>query len=209
MQQWLEQHRDAVLASLLVGLGFSFLLGGALFVVKRPLPAPILIQPLDVLPGSTLTPTQTPQPILVYVLGSVIQPGVYALGWDSRVQQAVLAAGGLSPNADPVRVNLAERVHDGQQLYIPALGEAAPVLPTPGTAASSVSNSPQSGSRINLNTADAAALVALPGIGPTLSQRIVDYRQLNGPFAQIDDIKRVKGIGDAIFSQIRDLITVE
>jgi competence protein ComEA len=126
------------------------------------------------------------------------------------VQQAIAAAGGTTLDADLVRVNLAERVHDEQQVYVPSQHEAmTPTLPTAVPRPTSATLLSLPGQRININTATVDALVALPGIGPTLAQRIVEYRQANGPFSRPEDIKKVKGIGDGIFSEIKDWITVE
>jgi competence protein ComEA len=146
----------------------------------------------------------------VYVSGAVAHPGVYALPWDSRVEQAVAAAGGGTADADLLRVNLAQRVHDEQQIYVPHKSEAVtPVLPTPVPPTPIAGTSSIPGQKVNINTASAAELEALPGIGPVLAQRIIDYRQTNGPFRTPEDMKRVKGIGDVTFERLRDLITAE
>jgi len=208
--QMVRKHREAVTVGVLLSLMFAIALGAVLFTAKRPNAAPIVIQSITPLPTSTRAPTATPQSILVYVAGAVTLPGVYVVPWDSRVQQAIAAAGGSTLNADLVRVNLAERVHDGQQVYVPAQNEAVtPALPTPVAQPTSGILLSLPGQRININTASADALVALPGIGPTLAQRIVEYRQANGPFNKPEDIKQVKGIGDGIFAEIKDWITVE
>ncbi|HAL61824.1 MAG TPA: competence protein ComEA, partial [Chloroflexi bacterium] len=100
-------------------------------------------------------------------------------------------------------VNLAKRVYDEEQIYVPRLGEENPPLPPP-----SGSSGGQAGGKININTASAAELETLPGIGPVLAQRVVDYREANGPFAAIEDIKNVRGIGEATFEEIKELIFV-
>jgi competence protein ComEA len=210
MGLWLREHREGVTVGLVLSLVFSIAFGGVLWKVKRPAPAPIVIQSITPFPTLTAAPTATPQAIIVYVLGAVAQPGVYTLPWDSRVQQAIAAAGGATLDADLVRVNLAQRLQDEQQVYVPARDEAVtPTLPTaiPRPTGPALLSLPGPG--ININTASVDALVALPGIGPTLAQRIVDYRQANGPFSRPEDIKKVKGIGDGIFAEIKDWITVE
>jgi competence protein ComEA len=127
---------------------------------------------------------------------------VYPLPPDSIVKDALLAAGGATDDADLDRINLALPVADGQHVYVPRLGEVdLPVQPP--------SSQPATGSKININTADAATLESLPGIGPAIAQRIIDYRQANGPFAHIEDIKNVSGIGDGILSKIQDLIVTK
>ncbi|MBC7262248.1 MAG: ComEA family DNA-binding protein [Chloroflexi bacterium] len=206
----MEKHREAVGVGTLMGLISLGALGAMLFFIRKPAPASIVIYPITPPAAQTRVPTATPGPILVYVSGAVASPGVYAIPWDSRVEQAVYAAGGALAEADLVRVNLAQRVYDEQQIYVPYKNEqATPILPTtvPRVISSGMSSAP--GQKININTASAGELETLPGIGPTLAQRIVDYRQSNGSFQRPEDIKKVKGIGDGIFAQIKDLITVE
>lgn len=168
--------------------------GGALFYLRWPRPSPIeIIEP-------TPAPASTPGEMGVYVVGAVMTPGVYFLSHGSRVADALEAAGGSTEEADLVRVNLAKRVYDEEQVYVPRLGEENPPLP--------LSTGAEAGGKINIDTATPAELETLPGIGPVLSQRIVDYRKANGPFATIEDIKNVQGIGEAIFEGLKELIFV-
>jgi competence protein ComEA len=126
----------------------------------------------------------------------------------------VEAAGGLASDADQDKVNLADTVRDGQQLYIPHLNTPAPPSPTPmsGTTGNSTAIGASSGARadglVNINTASTAELQTLHGIGPAFAERIIAYRQANGPFADPADIKKVKGIGDAVYEQNKARITV-
>lgn len=204
------KHREGVAVGALISLISLGTLGAMLFFIHKPAPAPIVIHPIMPPVAQTRMPTTTPGPIQVYVSGAVARPGVYAIPWNSRVEQAIYAAGGAIADADLVRVNLAQRVYDEQQIYVPYKDEqVTPVLPTavPHVISSGMFSAP--GQKVNINTASAGELETLPGIGPTLAQRIVDYRQSNGPFQRSEDIKKVKGIGDGIFAQIKDLITVE
>jgi competence protein ComEA len=183
----------------LVGVLAGFLVAGIIFAVAR-------------VPGGrpvTLDAPPTKPPLEVHVVGAVLRPGVYILLEGSRVQDAVNAAGGLSAEADLDSLNLAAKLEDGQQLDVPYLGSATStvvptvsfrVLPAGATAT-------PSGDQININTASAAELETLPGIGPALAQRIVTYRTEHGPFAHIEDIMNVAGIGPATFDNIKDLIT--
>lgn len=164
-----------------------------------------------VLVEPTVAPTATPAPLVVYVSGAVVHPGVYELPPGSRVVHAIQAAGGLTDEAAPEAVNQAAPLQDGAQVHVPTKEEvetgkvpAAPVqVPAVGPGSS------QAGTPLlNLNTATAAELEALPGIGPTLAARIVEDRQTNGPFATVDDLKRVNGIGDKILERIRPYVTV-
>lgn len=207
MHKWLARHSEAVRTAAATSLVFSIALGGLAIRARRLPPAPIVIHPMTPLPAATRSATDTPGPIKVYVSGAVANPGVYSLSWDSRVEQAIIAAGNATEDADLVRVNLAQRVYDEQQIYVPHKAEdATPMLPTsaPPTA---VTSAP--GHRININTASASELETLSGIGPVLAQRILDYRAANGPFSKPEDVKKVKGIGDGIFQRIQDLITTE
>lgn len=196
MQQWLERYRGF----LLVGLVAAILGGVILFQVRRSSPQPILLSTATPLPSPEATPT--PRPLRVYVSGAVQQPDVYTLPPDSIVKDALLAAGGPAGDADLDRINLASPVADGQHVYVPHLDEENPPVAPP-------SGQRLSGGKVNINAADAAALESLPGIGPTLAQRILDYRQANGPFGQIEDIVQVSGIGPATFEKMRDLITTD
>ncbi len=196
MGSWLERYRGV----LFFGLFLLAVVAVILFQALRPRPEPILLSPPTALPSPETTPT--PRPLRVYVSGAVLHPDVYTLLPDSIVKDALLAAGGPADDADLDRINLALPVADGQHIYVPRQGEEDLPVELP-------SRLPGSGSKVNINTADVAALESLPGIGPALAQRIVDYRQAHGPFVRIEDIMEVSGIGPATFQEIQDLITTE
>lgn len=183
-----------VIAGVLVGL----LAAAALFLSTR---APSG-QPVELLP------TVSPQPIVVYVLGAVQRPGVYSLPPNSRVIDAIQAAGGFSDVATTTEVNVAERLKDGQRLEVPGSGP----LPTPvfiiGSGGLLETPTPIPGDPVNINTADLALLDTLPGIGPTAAQRIIDYRDTNGPFTIVDDLLKIPGIGPVTMEKLRPLVTV-
>jgi competence protein ComEA len=163
-----------------------------------------------------LLPAPTPAPMMVHVSGAVVQPGVYALPRDSRVVDAVQAAGGFSAQADEGAVNMAARLKDGDKLVIPAIGAlppaaGAPEQPPSGESSPGRSSSiPEStsGGLVNINTASLEELQTLPGIGATRAQDIIDYRQAHGGFTTIEDLQNVTGIGTATFERLKDLITV-
>jgi competence protein ComEA len=138
--------------------------------------------------------------VVVSVVGLVAEPGLVTLASGSRVADAIEAAGGLLPDADPASVNLAAVVADGQQV---AVGVPAAAGAASGAAAPSGGGGP-----VNLNTADVAALDGLPGIGPVLAQRIVDHRAQHGPFRQMADLLDVAGIGPAIVDKLADAVTL-
>ncbi len=193
MDDSLARYRPYIAMTLL----FIVILIGTIYVLRRPEPAALTIT------TSTPRATATLALIVVDVRGAVAKPNVYSLPPGSRVQDALLLAGGALDIADISVLNLARKLNDGEQIYVPAMGDATPAL---GTA-------PFSGTPfrklVNINTATMAELDALPGIGPSIAQRIVDYRTQNGPFKKIEDIKKVRGIGDALFKQIENLITVQ
>ena len=152
--------------------------------------------------------------IVVDVDGAVAHPGLYKLPPGSRVQAALAAAGGLSPQADAHRINRAAKLHDGQKLYVLSQGESAPPLAasngqgcegqscTSADGADAGSDAEGQG-LVNINTANATQLTQLPGVGPAIAQKIIDYRTANGPFTSVDDLTKVPGIGAAKLAQIK------
>ena len=139
----------------------------------------------------TLLPTDTPGMLTVYISGAVATPGVYILPEGSRVDAAVQAAGGFLPGAEQQSINLAKLLEDGEQISVPGIVDTSHV----------------NAGRVNINTATVPELDALPGIGTTTAQAIVDYRLEHGPFQAIQDIQNVPGIGPATFDGIKDYIT--
>jgi len=161
--------------------------------------------------------------IMVHVVGQVARPGVVRLALGARVADAVTLAGGASPGADLQHVNLARALLDGEQVYVPRPGETVPPTPGPaagastgagtgaagaGTRAAGQPGGGSSGVVVNLNTADASALDGLPGLGPVLAQRIIDWRTEHGRFTSIEELAEVSGIGEKLLSQIRARVTV-
>lgn len=147
--------------------------------------------------------------IKVYIVGAVRYPGVIEVEEGSRLIDVLELAGGATEEADLERVNLALKVQDEGMYKIPKRGEE---LMDPSSAVSSTAPSIASGQgrqKVNINTADEAMLDTLPGIGPSKAKRIIEYREQNGPFKSIEEIKNVSGIGDKTFEQLKDLITVE
>jgi competence protein ComEA len=152
-------------------------------------------------PDPTSPPTSTPGPIRVHVSGAVHQPDVYKLPAGCIVKDAVAAAGGPTESADLDGINLAVELNDQQQVYVPRQGEVAPMAPA--SAGEGAASGP-----VNINTAPAAELETLPGIGPKTAETIVEYREANGPFGTTEDIMDVPGIGEGTFEKIKDGITV-
>jgi len=152
----------------------------------------------------TLRPAPTETPIIIQIVGAVPRPGVYALAKGSRVQDAISAAGGFLVDADKTTINLARVLEDGEQLEVPYLEGTAPLVITEEPAATEVSST----ELININTASQTELDTLPGIGPTTARKIIEYREANGPFVNVQDIINVSGIGQVTFERIKDMITV-
>ena len=170
--------------------------------------------------GSVEIPDPAPSPvpssgrIVVDVVGAVARPGLHELPVASRVVDAVEAAGGLTAEADRMRLNLAEPLSDGSRLWVPSVGEvAAPsVVAVTGGSGGGGDGAGASGgglaAPLNVNTAGAAALEELPGIGPALAAAIVEHRRRFGPFASVDELTEVSGIGSVKLEQLRPRVTV-
>lgn len=146
-------------------------------------------------------PKREPEEVVVHVAGAVVKSGVYRLPEGSRVVDAVAVAGGAGEEADLDAVNLAQPLIDGQKVWLPKLGEQDGSSMV--DSASGVADS-----KVNINTAGLTELQTLNGIGPSLAQRIIDYRTDSGPFQRIEDIQNVTGIGEKRFLQLKDHITV-
>jgi competence protein ComEA len=183
---------------MVIGIFIGLLVAGLLYLTMRaPAGKPV-----------ELLPSPTPEPIVVYVTGAVQRPGVYKIPRDGRLMDAIQQAGGFQEGADLTQVNLAEKLEDGAQIVIPG----APDVPTPqliiGGGGLLVTPTPPAGQLVNLNTAGVELLEQLPGIGPTTAQKIVDYRDENGPFTRVEDLLKIPGIGPSTLDEIRGLITV-
>ena len=143
--------------------------------------------------------------ITVYVTGAINKPGVVTVREGARTADAVKACGGLLPTADGDKVNMAQVLKDGQQVRVPETQAGSSALPANTGKASSAVKTKADGP-ININTASAEELDALPGIGPAMAKRIIEYRETEGAFTAIEDIKKVKGIGEAKFEKMKDKI---
>lgn len=148
--------------------------------------------------------------VYVDVDGAVARPDVYRLKDGARVSQAIDAAGGLTAEADVTGLNRASKVTDGQKIYVPTVGEQQTALAAGGAegGAATVSGAGTSSGLVNINTASAAELQTLSGIGPSMAQSIIDERTQNGVFASVDDLMRVSGIGEKKLAKIKDCICV-
>jgi competence protein ComEA len=169
---------------------------------QRP-PAPVLspaARPAAI-PETSATPTALS--LVVDVVGKVRHPGVVTLPAGARVIDALKEAGGLRPGAKTGTLNLARRVVDGEQILV---GVSA--TPDPATAPSAAPGTTPTIAPLDLNTATATQLDQLPGVGPVLAQRIVDYRTQHGGFRSVDELRQVSGIGEAKFADMKNLVHI-
>ena len=161
-------------------------IAGVWYAGRSPAPPPLAVDP-----GSSSSRT-----ITVHVAGAVLSPGVVRVAAGARVGEAIAAAGGARPDADLGRVNLAAPLADGQQLSVPTV--------SPDGQGGAVAGD----GRVRLNLAGAPELEALPGVGPVLAERIVAYREEHGPFAVVEDLLDVPGIGEAKLAALREAVLV-
>jgi competence protein ComEA len=149
---------------------------------------------------------------MIYITGAVQSPGIYSLTRPARVNDAVLAAGGLLPSADPVSVNLAAKIEDGSQTVVASIdvstGSSSGLNVSAPKPSQTPHLTPTVSYPIDINTAPQSLLEELPGIGPSKASAIITYRQEHGPFTKIEDILNVPGIGTGLFNSTKDLITV-
>lgn len=193
--------RVAVLVLVLVVLGWI-----ALSILLAPPPVtdeletiPLRSDPTASASGTAAAspaPSASAPPLTVHVVGAVEHPGVYELPAGSRITDAVQAAGGPTGDARAELVNLAAKLVDGQQVVLP--GAQATAAPGPAQ--------PSAPGKISLNTADSETLEELPGIGPALAQRIIDFRTEHGPFASVEELDAVNGIGPALLGELAELV---
>ena len=162
--------------------------------------------PIEAAPEAVASPPQpSPTPMVrVHVAGAVATPGVVTLPAGAIVQDAVLAAGGLLPDADPALLNLAAPVGDGMQIAIGTqsepLGELTGTSPSAGGGGAP--------GTIDLNTADAGALESLPGVGPVMAQAILAWREEHGRFTSVEELQEIDGVGPKTFEKLRPLVRV-
>jgi competence protein ComEA len=183
-------HRQALALALAV-LVVAILLGRLLTPSQDPLQAPPLAE--EAAPAASV--------LVVDVVGAVRRPGLYRLPAGSRVDDALRKARGATRSADLELVNLAAPLVDGQQVVVPARAVAAAA--EPGSAAV-----PAGSAIVHLNSATLEQLDTLPGIGPAMAQRILDYRQQHGAFQSVDELDAVSGIGPARLEQLRPLVAL-
>ncbi|HFH9837461.1 TPA: helix-hairpin-helix domain-containing protein [Streptococcus suis] len=156
---------------------------------------------------SSTEESEVPSQFLVDVKGAVEKPGLYTLDVGARVNDAIEAAGGLTSQADPKSINLAQKLTDEAVVYVASKDENISVVASP-TASSAMSQEEKT-TKVNLNTATEADLQTISGIGAKRAADIIAYREANGGFESVDDLNNVSGIGDKTMESIRPYVTVE
>ena len=198
-------RRQALSLAALALLGVfaaAHFLGGRAGSTSSPSSADV---PALAAPSATSTPavsTTAPSVLVVDVAGAVRRPGLYRLPEGSRIADAIARAGGATPHAETALVNLAAPLADGEQVLVPSASVAGVAA-----AAAAPSGAPSPTAPVDLNSATAEQLDALPGVGPVTAQKIVDYRTQHGPFTSVDDLDAIPGIGPAKIADLQGLVT--
>jgi competence protein ComEA len=190
-----------------LGMASSAADGGS----TAPVPASAPAVPRAAAGAATTTTAGASEGVTVHVAGAVATPGVYELDGDARVIDAVESAGGGVPEADLDRLNLAEKLVDGERVLVQKVGDpAAPAVPAgSGLPAGGAPGAPGvPAGPVNVNTAGQAELETLPGIGPTLAQAIIAERERRGGFRAVNELRSVRGIGDKRFADLEPLVTI-
>lgn len=207
LREWVEDHVSwKVIGMALVIVAVIAFCGGNLYQEWRAEGEGLTLVQEDATAGETAADSAAPEnasgEVVVHVAGAVSSPGVYTLPADSRVDDAVRAAGATA-DADLSQLNLAQKLADGQKITVPVAG----ATPADGSSAATTADS-DNGGLININTATQEELESLPSIGEVRAQAIITYREEHGGFRTIDELKEVSGIGDKIFADIAPHVTV-
>ena len=207
LREWVEDHVSwKVIGMALVIVAVIAFCGGNLYQEWRAEGEGLTLVQEDATAGETAADSAAPGnasgEVVVHVAGAVSSPGVYTLPADSRVDDAVRAAGATA-DADLSQLNLAQKLADGQKITVPVAG----ATPADGSSAATTADS-DNGGLININTATQEELESLPSIGEVRAQAIIAYREEHGGFRTIDELMEVSGIGEKIFADISPHITV-
>ena len=210
MKDWMYEHKIYLIIAVIIAFAVLYYFleerkSSSEINVEEIVPTAIIEEEEVIQP--TQNQTKVAESFIVDVKGQVKMPGVYSSSPEERVIDVVQRAGGLTENADESKVNFAEHVQDAMVIYIPAKGEEGNI-PQGLTSNPSDTGGTKQG-KIKLNKADENELQNLPGIGPSKAAAIMEYRETNGPFKSVEDLKNISGIGDKTFDKLKDLISVE
>jgi len=197
MPEFLLQRRRALLAA---AVALALLLLAIRYVLPAGTTTPAAPLPPPPAPGASATGTSAAR-VVVDVVGAVRQPGLYRLPQGSRIADAVARAGGATGKAELAQVNLAAPLADGEQVVVPKRGAPGTAVAPSGAGAGAGPAAP-----VQLSTATLEQLETLPGIGPVMAQKILDYRTKHGAFSSVDELDAVSGIGPKRLDQLRDLV---
>lgn len=210
MKDWINEHKIHLIIAVIIAF-----VAGYYFLDERKSSSEINVA--EIVPAEINEEEETVKPeqnqvketesFIVDVKGQVKMPGVYSSSQEERVIDVVQRAGGLTENADESKVNFAEHIQDAMVIYIPAKGEEGSI--PQGMTSNPTDTGGNKQGKINLNKADENDLQNLPGIGPSKAAAIMEYRETNGPFKSVEDLKNISGIGDKTFDKLKDLITVQ
>lgn len=209
-KRFIEQTAVRALAGVIIGA----VVVGYFFGTRKSEPATTFSKQTSNTFSSSTSTTEKISKIKVYVAGAVNSPGVIEIESSARVTDAIAAAGGTSPTADLINCNLAGFLADGASIQVPSKGNSSPGKCGESSATSSIGQTGSSGAgivaggKVNLNTASQTEIETLPGIGPTMGAAIIAYRTQHGSFSSINDLRKVKGIGDKRFADLKDQVTI-
>ncbi|SEM30569.1 competence protein ComEA [Mesobacillus persicus] len=214
MVEWIKEHKLYLFIGVVLLLIFSY----AYFTYSMPAEEELQEDWLSLdqvendkemvgdLESSSPVPVE-PTILMVDIKGEILNPGVYEVHDGDRIINLIEKAGGLTKDADSIGVNFALKLSDEMAVYIPKKGESTEAVG--GMTINAGSNSEAGGSKVNLNSATASDLETLPGIGPAKSAAILEYRETNGSFKSIEDLKSISGIGEKTYEKLSSLITVK
>lgn len=202
MKILIEKYKPILIVSILTLLaGFAYFINRSSEDTSAKVDAPPIIEEEVKKEINTEKEVNENTEIYVDVKGEVKNPGIYKARAGERVNDIIIRAGDFTENAQPLQVNLAQTITDEMVIYVPKIGESdstAPIFETQGNG--------QSTQKIDINSAEEAELDALPGIGPSKAAAIIEYRETNGPFKSVEDLKEVSGIGEQTLLKLKEEI---
>ena len=214
MKDWLLEHKFYMVVAIIIGLScfyyFSFIENAPVATETISMENTLKEDGQEITKNNQPEQKEKTEKIMVDVKGQIKQPGVYQVSTGDRVIDVISRAGGLTEQADQTKVNFAAHVVDEMVVYVPAKGEetAAAVVGSIDGNSTVIASTSEGQAKININKADENELQNLPGIGPSKAAAILEYRNTNGPFKVVEDLKNISGIGDKTYEKLKDLIVV-